>query len=128
MRLGLLVIDITPKSKLFTFANEQGVLLPSGLNQYVCSLQAGGVRAQRVNSLVIPAGTGVLLEGTPGQYVLQATMLTPAMELFDGNDLIPVITERHIDDAGNAMLLRNNEFWQMDANGVVPSGKAYLRK
>ena len=113
-----------------TFASAYPVEIPTGVNAYTAKVNDNGtaVNFTKIEGTVIPAKTGVLLEGNPG--IVTLTVVDSASPLTE-NDFIA--------GAGKALTAaENTTYFAMDkssseltfgkiADGVVvPADKAYL--
>ena len=83
-----------------------------------------------ISGTVIPAETGVLLCGTPGQsYTLTAT--DDEAEAISGNTLVAVTAPKHVaatDGDYTNFMLKSGEFIRIaDNTSVMPANKAYLQ-
>ena len=87
-----------PASGVGTFSSEVNIHLPEGLNAHYCKTyyaERSAISVVNINSGVVPANTGVLLSGTPGEtFNLYPTPET-ADEL-EGNALVAVTKPTHI--------------------------------
>ena len=133
---GIYFIYTVPASGLGTFSAAENVIIPAGLTAYYCTTlktyEDGklGVRVFRLNG-IIPANTGVLLEGSAGQsYPLTATNVEATAPA--GNSLVAVVESQHIaateGDYTNFMM-KGGKFIkiQQDDEGVkMPANRAYL--
>lgn len=104
----------------------------SDLKAYVVTGVSGSgdvltVLTQNVND--VPAGTGLLLHGTPGSYTVPTGTGSSAYE----NKLVGVTTATTVssqDSQGNNFLLANGTqgvgFYPIDGSGTLEANKAYL--
>ena len=97
---GIYFIYTVPASGLGTFSAAENVIIPAGLTAYYCTTlktyEDGslGIKVFRLNG-IIPANTGVLLEGSPGlSYPLTATTVEAAAPAE--NSLVAVVESEHI--------------------------------
>ena len=123
-----------PSSGIGTFSIDYNVKMPEGLEAYYCTSfsttkDGQAVKASPVEGKVVPANTGVLLRGTPGQkYTIPLTLLDPVTN--DDNALVAVTAETRIyqtdgnytnfDLSGDAFKMVNS------AGGTVKANSAYL--
>ncbi len=133
---GIYFIYTVPASGLGTFSAAENVIIPAGLTAYYCTTlktyEDGklGVRVFRLNG-IIPANTGVLLEGSAGQsYPLTATTVEAAAPAE--NSLVAVVESEHIPATNGEytnFMMKGGKFIkiQQDDEGVkMPANRAYL--
>ena len=133
---GIYFIYTVPASGLGTFCAAENVIIPAGLTAYYCTTlktyEDGklGVRVFRLNG-IIPANTGVLLEGSAGQsYPLTATNVEATAPA--GNSLVAVVESQHIaateGDYTNFMMKGGKfiKIQQDDESVKMPANRAYL--
>ena len=133
---GIYFIYTVPASGLGTFSAAENVIIPAGLTAYYCTTlktyEDGklGVRVFRLNG-IIPANTGVLLEGSAGQsYPLTATNVEATAPA--GNSLVAVVESQHIaateGDYTNFMMKGGKfiKIQQDDESVKMPANRAYL--
>lgn len=126
---------IVPASGLGTFSAKANFTLPEGLEAYYCKnydSTEGAISVVAING-VVPAETGVLLKGTPGEtYTLTSTNAI-AGEVTD-NALVAVTEQTNIAqtvDINNVNYtnfgLSGGVFKKVNANGgTVKANRAYL--
>ena len=122
-----------PTSGIATFSADCSVTIPEGLTAHYCTTydsEAGAIGVEAVSGTVIPAETGVLLCGTPGQsYTLTAT--DDEAEAISGNTLVAVTAPKHVaatDGDYTNFMLKSGEFIRIaDNTSVMPANKAYLQ-
>ncbi|MBO6188607.1 MAG: hypothetical protein J6O23_08900 [Prevotella sp.] len=124
-----------PASGIGTFSADRNVTVPEGLTAYTCTDYSSatasmGVRA--VSGGVIPAETGVLLRGTPGEtYTLNAT--TDDAAAMGDNALVAVTVPMHVEPTHGEytnFMLKSGAFVRIAAaaaSSKMPAGKAYLQ-
>ena len=123
-----------PASGVGTFSSEVNVHLPEGLNAHYCKTyyaERSAISVVNISSGVVPANTGVLLSGTPGEtFNLYPTPET-ADEL-EGNALVDVTKPTHISatkgDYTNFMM-KGGKFIRIEAASYtvkMPANRAYL--
>lgn len=133
---GIYFIYTVPASGLGTFSAAENVIIPAGLTAYYCTTlktyEDGklGVRVSKLNG-IIPANTGVLLEGSAGQsYPLTATNVEATSPA--GNSLVAVVESKHIAATNGEytnFMMKGGKFIkiQQDDEGVkMPANRAYL--
>ena len=133
---GIYFIYTVPASGLGTFSAAENVIIPAGLTAYYCTTlktyEDGklGVRVSKLNG-IIPANTGVLLEGSPGlSYPLTATTVEAAAPAE--NSLVAVVESEHIPATNGEytnFMMKGGKFIkiQQDDEGVkMPANRAYL--
>nr|MCR5333566.1 hypothetical protein [Bacteroidaceae bacterium] len=120
-----------PASGLGTFSAKAAFTLPEGLDAYYCKdydTSEGTIGVVAING-VVPAETGVLLRGEPGEtYTLTTSNETPAM--VTDNALVAVTEQMNIaqtaDDYTN-FGLSGGVFKKVNTNGgIVKANHAYL--
>ena len=133
---GIYFIYTVPASGLGTFSAAENVIIPAGLTAYYCTTlktyEDGklGVRVFRLNG-IIPANTGVLLEGSAGQsYPLTATNVESTAPA--GNSLVAVVESEHIPATNGEytnFMMKGGKFikiQQDDESVKMPANRAYL--
>lgn len=123
-----------PVSGVGTFSSEVNIHLPGGLNAHYCKTyyaERSAISVVNISSGVVPANTGVLLSGTPGEtFNLYPTPET-ADEL-EGNALVAVTKPTHISatkgDYTNFMMKVGKFIKIADESYTVkmPANRAYL--
>jgi len=123
-----------PASGVGTFSSEVNIHLPEGLNAHYCKTyyeERSAISVVNISSGVVPANTGVLLSGTPGEtFNLYPTPET-AGEL-EGNALVAVTKPVHISptkgDYTNFMMKGGKFIKIADESYTVkmPANRAYL--
>lgn len=123
-----------PSSGIGTFSANTAVVLPEGLEAYVCKTYDSGkstISTQKVEG-TIPANTGVLMKGIGGEtYTLVASSQTP--EAIEGNALIAVVEATHVDQTVGEytnFMMSGGKFVKIAAssnpNDKIPANRAYL--
>ena len=133
MRLQPLTYTV-PASGVGTFSSDVNIHLPEGLNAHYCKTyyaERSAISVVNINSGVVPANTGVLLSGTPGEtFNLYPTPET-ADEL-EGNALVAVTKPTHISatkDGYTNFMMSDGKFIRIaDESEEVkmPANRAYL--
>lgn len=123
-----------PASGTGTFSAAENVTLPEGLTAATCTEfdgAAGTIQATTLTQSVIPAATGVLVKGTPGEtYTLYVTD-DEAAPVAD-NALVAVTIPTHVaptDGDYTHFMLKNGTFIRIaeaDESAKMPANKAYL--
>lgn len=123
-----------PASGVGTFSSDVNIHLPEGLNAHYCKTyyaERSAISVVNISSGVVPANTGVLLSGTPGEtFNLYPTPET-AGEL-EGNALVAVTKPVHISptkgDYTNFMMKGGKFIKIADESYTVkmPAHRAYL--
>ena len=123
-----------PASGVGTFSSEVNIHLPEGLNAHYCKTyyaERSAISVVNISSGVVPANTGVLLSGTPGETF----NLYPTPETADdleGNALVAVTKPVHISptkgDYTNFMMKVGKFIKIADESYTVkmPANHAYL--
>lgn len=112
-----------------TFASAYAVEIPSGVIAYTAKVNEAGtaVNFTKIEGTAIPANTGVLLEGTPGDITL--TVVDSASPLTD-NDFIAGTGAAPSDNTKTYFAMVKDSdplaFGKIAADVVVPANKAYL--
>ena len=133
---GIYFIYTVPASGWGTFSAAENVIIPAGLTAYYCTTlktyEDGklGIRVSKLNG-IIPANTGVLLEGSPGlSYPLTATTVEAAAPAE--NSLVAVVESEHIPATNGEytnFMMKGGKFIkiQQDEESVkMPANHAYL--
>lgn len=130
-------VPLTPEEGWATYAPAEKVSVPTGITAYWASYNKEGSDEQLVlhaiTENVIPAGTGVILKGTPGGFG-NFTATDAAAPSFSENILVgcPVQTDISAIAATNDIFcLRYSELYSMTGfflygGTVIGAGKAYL--
>ena len=124
-----------PSSGIGTFSTSVPVVLPEGLEAYVCKTYDSGkstISTQKVEG-TIPANTGVLMKGIGGEtYTLVASSQTP--EAIEGNALIAVVEATHVDQTNGEytnFMMKGGKFIKIAASSnpdeKMPANRAYLQ-
>ena len=122
-----------PASGLGTFSAKAKFTLPDGLDAYYCKDYAAGKISVVAIDGVVPAETGVLLKGTPGEtYTLTGTNEAPA-DITD-NALVAVTEATHVDQTSDGytnFMMSGGKFVKIadssDPDVKMPANRAYLR-
>lgn len=130
-------VPLTPEEGWATYAPAEKVSVPTGITAYWASYNKEGSDEQlvlhEITENVIPAGTGVILKGTPGGFG-NFTATDAAAPSFSENILVgcPVQTDISAIAANNDIFcLRYSELYSMTGfflygGTVIGAGKAYL--
>lgn len=124
-----------PSSGIGTFSAKAKFALPEGLTAHYCKTYDVGKSTISVVNIngAVPANTGVLLRGTPGEtYTLTGTN-DDAMAITD-NALVAVVEATHVDaissDYTNFMM-KGGKFIKIEASSdpeeKMPANRAYLQ-
>jgi hypothetical protein len=131
------IIYTVPASGLGTFSAAYNIIIPEELTAYYCTtLKTNkdgslGIKVSKLEGGVIPANTGVLLEGPASRsYMLTAT--NEEATAPDGNSLVAVVESEHIaatnGDYTNFMMKGGKFIRIADESEDVkmPANRAYL--
>ena len=131
------IIYTVPASGLGTFSAAYNIIIPEELTAYYCTtLKTNkdgslGIKVSKLEGGVIPANTGVLLEGPASRsYTLTAT--NEEATAPDGNSLVAVVESEHIaatnGDYTNFMMKGGKFIRIADESEDVkmPANRAYL--
>ena len=130
----------TSPARFWTFSSGVDVLVPAGVTVYRAFMQDGAIRTlpiQMANaSGIIKANNGVILSCNSmtggAEYTFVANPsgpksgTTPATTdacSYEGNSMVPTIVGKNY-PVGRYLILKDNEFHTMSANGKVPACKA----
>lgn len=130
----------TSPARFWTFSSGVDVLVPAGVTVYRAFMQDGAIRTLPIDkanaSGIILANNGVLLSCNSmtggAEYTFVANPsgpksgTTPATTdacSYEGNSMVPTIVGTNY-PTGRFLILKNNEFHTMSANGKVPACKA----
>ncbi len=130
----------TSPARFWTFSSGVDVLVPEGVTVYRAFMQDGAIRTLPIDkanaSGIILANNGVLLScnsltggavytfvANPGNQQSGTTPATTDACSYEGNSMVPTIVGTHY-QTGRYLILKNNEFHTMSANGEVPACKA----
>ena len=123
-----------PASGVGTFSSALNVNLPEGLNAHYCKTyiaERSAIKVVNISGSIVPANTGVLLSGTPGETFT----LTPTNEvanIIEDNELVAVTESKHIaateGDYTNYMMKGGKfiKIQQDDESVKMPANRAYL--
>lgn len=119
-----------PASGLGTFSAKANFTLPEGLDAYYCKDYADGKISVTAINGVVPANTGVLLKGTPGEtYTLTRTNSDAAT--VEGNALVAVTEATHVNQVSGEYTnfgLSGGVFKKVNSKGgTVKANRAYLQ-
>lgn len=128
-------IYTVPASGLGTFSAAYNIVIPEELTAYYCTTLSSyndgslGIKVSKLEGGIIPANTGVLIEGPANQsYTLLATKeetTAPA-----GNSLVAVVESKHIaatDGDYTNFMMKGGRFIKIaDDNASMPAHRAYL--
>ena len=140
------LITATAKApqRFWTFSSGVDVIVPAGVTVYRAFMQDGAIRTLPIdkanNSGIILANNGVILScnsmtgGADYTFVAnpgnQQSGTTPAMTdacSYEGNSMVPTIVGTNYPEE-RYLMMKNNEFHTMSANGKVPACKAVFDK
>ena len=140
------LITATAKApqRFWTFSSGVDVIVPAGVTVYRAFMQDGAIRTLPIdkanNSGIILANNGVILScnsltgGADYTFVAnpgnQQSGTTPAMtdaNSYEGNSMVPTIVGTNYPEE-RYLMMKNNEFHTMSANGKVPACKAVFDK
>ena len=123
-----------PASGVGTFSSTENILLPEGLNAHYCKTyiaERSAIKVVNISGNVVPANTGVLLSGTPGEtFTLTATNKV-ADNMVD-NELVAVTESKHInavDGDYTNFIMKGGKFEKVldeDESVMMPAHRAYL--
>lgn len=124
-----------PASGIGTFSADWNVSIPEGLTAHYCTdfdTENSSMSVTNVSGGIIPAETGVLLKGTPGEsYTLQTT--TDEAPIVTGNALVAVTVPTHVEPTDGEytnLMLKSGEFIRIaedDESVMMPANRAYLQ-
>lgn len=123
-----------PSSGIGTFSAKGQVLLPEGLTAYYCNTynkENAAISVFGIDSNIVPAATGVLLEGEPGATFTLTGACGEAPTITD-NELVAVTESTHInatDGAYTNFMMSGGKFIRIadESEDVkMPAHRAYL--
>ena len=123
-----------PASGVGTFSSTENILLPEGLNAHYCKTyyaERSAISVVNISGSVVPANTGVLLSGTPGEAFVLYPTNEPADDL-EGNALVAVTESKHInavDGDYTNFIMKGGKFEKVldeDESVMMPAHRAYL--
>ena len=136
------LITATAKApqRFWTFSSGVDVLVPEGVTVYRAFMQDGAIRTLPIEmanaSGIILANNGVLLScnsltggavytfvANPGNQQSGTTPATTDACSYEGNSMVPTIVGTNY-PTGRYLMMKDNEFHTMSANGEVPACKA----
>ena len=140
------LITATAKApqRFWTFSSGVDVLVPAGVTVYRAFMQDGAIRTLPIdkanNSGIILANNGVILScnsmtggadytfvANPGNQQSGTTPATTDANSYEGNSMVPTIVAKTY-EPDRYLILKDNEFHTMSANGKVPACKAVFDK
>ena len=141
------LITATAKApqRFWTFSSGVDVIVPAGVTVYRAFMQDGAIRTLPIdkanNSGIILANNGVILScnsltggadytfvANPGNQQSGTTPATTDACSYEGNSMVPTIVANNYKPADRYLILKDNEFHTMSANGQVPACKAVFDK
>ena len=123
-----------PSSSIGTFSAKGQVLLPDGLTAYYCKTynkENAAISVFGIDSNIVPAATGVLLEGEPGATFTLTGACGEAPTITD-NELVAVTESTHInatDGSYTNFMMSGGKFIRIadESEDVkMPANRAYL--
>lgn len=136
------LITATAKApqRFWTFSSGVDVLVPMGVTVYRAFMQDGAIRTLPIEmanaSGIILANNGVLLScdemkggaeytfvANPGNQQSGTTPATTDACSYEGNSMVPTIVGTNY-PTGRYLMMKDNQFHTMSANGKVPACKA----
>lgn len=136
------LITATAKApqRFWTFSSGVDVLVPEGVTVYRAFMQDGAIRTLPIEmanaSGIILANNGVLLScnslaggaeytfvANPGNQQSGTTPATTDACSYEGNSMVPTIVGTNY-PVGRYLMMKDNKFHTMSANGKVPACKA----
>ena len=140
------LITATAKApqRFWTFSSGVDVIVPAGVTVYRAFMQDGAIRTLPIdkanNSGIILANNGVILScnsmtggadytfvANPGNQQSGTTPATTDANSYEGNSMVPTIVAKTY-EPDRYLILKDNEFHTMSANGQVPACKAVFDK
>ncbi len=134
----------TAPARFWTFSSGVDVVVPEGVTVYRAFNDNGNIRILPIDeanqSKIIKANNGVLLScdemkgGKAYEFVANPSgpksgtkpAITDAKS-YEGNSMVPVIETKNY-ATGQYLIMKNNEFHTISANGKVPACKAVFDK
>ena len=134
----------TAPARFWTFSSGVDVVVPEGVTVYRAFNDNGNIRILPIDeanqSKIIKANNGVLLScdemkgGKAYEFVANPSgpksgtkPATTDAKSYEGNSMVPVIETKNY-ASGQYLILKNNEFHTISANGKVPACKAVFNK
>lgn len=136
------LITATAKApqRFWTFSSGVDVLVPAGVTVYRAFMQDGAIRTLPIEmanaSGIIKANNGVILScnsmtggavyifvANPGAQQSGTVPATRDAKSYEGNSMVPTIVRKRY-PAGRYLMMKDNKFHTMSANGEVPACKA----
>ena len=134
----------TAPARFWTFSSGVDVVVPEGVTVYRAFNDNGNIRILPIDeanqSKIIKANNGVLLScdemkgGKAYEFVANPSgpksgtkPATTDAKSYEGNSMVPVIETKNY-APGQYLILKNNEFHTISANGKVPACKAVFDK
>ena len=134
----------TAPARFWTFSSGVDVVVPEGVTVYRAFNDNGNIRILPIEeanqSKIIKANNGVLLScdemkgGKAYEFVANPSgpksgtkPATTDAKSYEGNSMVPVIETKNY-ATGQYLILKNNEFHTISANGKVPACKAVFDK
>ena len=130
--------------RFWTFSSGVDVLVPAGVTVYRAFMQDGAIRTLPIEMAntdgIIKANNGVILScnsltggadytfvANPGNQQSGTTPATTDANSYEGNSMVPTIVAKTY-EPDRYLILKDNEFHTMSANGKVPACKAVFDK
>ena len=131
--------------RFWTFSSGVDVIVPAGVTVYRAFMQDGAIRTLPIDKAntdgIIKANNGVLLScnsltggadytfvANPGNQQSGTVPATTDACSYEGNSMVPTIVANNYKPADRYLILKDNEFHTMSANGQVPACKAVFDK
>ena len=140
------LITATAKApqRFWTFSSGVDVKVPAGVTVYRAFMQDGAIRTLPIdkanNSGIILANNGIILScnsmtggavytfvANPGNQQSGTTPATTDACSYEGNSMVPTIVGTNYPEE-RYLMMKDNEFHTMSANGQVPACKAVFDK
>lgn len=126
-RINSVSAEINTESNLTSFCSTSTVTVPEDVMVYIAtSADNNTVQLERVDTKVIPAGTGVILYSAEAGTKALTVGGTADASLYDNNIFKAATSDVTAGDNTYALVKGKQGFAKVKAGVIIPAGKAYL--
>lgn len=126
-RINSVSAEINTESKLTSFCSTSTVTVPEDVMVYIAtSADNNTVQLERVDTKVIPAGTGVILYSAEAGTKALTVGGTADASLYTSNIFKAATSDVTAGDNTYALVKGQQNFAKVKAGVTIPAGKAYL--
>ena len=126
-RINNVSAEINTESNISSFCSTSTVTVPEDVMIYIAtSTDNNSVQLERVDTKVIPAGTGVILYSAEAGTKALTVGGTADASLYTNNIFKAATSDVTAGDNTYALVKGQQSFAKVEAGVVIPAGKAYL--